>query len=199
MSYKRLLGEFRELDKFLKDQLMIRLVITYIWSVIAPIIMKLQGLHWSTTLIAIYLIFSRSSGIFVPLFRWLSLKRAYKSLIVLDCIYVFMTLTYFIDVNIFLYGEALLAVLFPILVEIFYINYTVHLIEKYGKEKYENMSYLGSTTIAVGSSLGFFTVVLSDTLLANESHSILLFCTLFLFVLILQVYNYKTHYKNMID
>jgi hypothetical protein len=162
-----------------------------------PIVAKMQGMYWTTTMIALYMIFARSSGLFVPALRWMSLRQAYKSLISLDTIYILGTLAYYVDFTLFLYIEATLAVIFPILVEIFYINYNLYVVEKYGKDKFEEISYINSLTNAVGGALGFGTVILLDFLIGDTPKQIGVFIGLFVFFLLLQIGNYRRYFLDM--
>lgn len=197
MGYKRIYNDYKGLELFLKHQLWIRLFVIYVWCLIMPIVAKMQGMYWTTTMIALYMIFARSSGLFVPVMRWMTLRQAYKSLIILDLIYILGTLAYYVDFTLFLYIEATLAVIFPILVEIFYINYNLYVVEKYGKDKFEEISYINSLTNAVGGALGFGTVILLDFLIGDTPKQIAVFIVLFVIFLSLQVANYRKYFLEM--
>lgn len=162
-----------------------------------PIVAKMQGMYWTTSAIALYLIFSRSSGLFVPFFRWMTLRQVYKSLIALDILYAIGTTVYFYNMDLFLYVEATLCVIFPILVETFYINYNVYIIDRYGRKKFEDLSFLNSTTNAVGGALGFGSVIFFEWLLANQAQSVSVFICLFAIYVLFQTLNYVKYFRTM--
>lgn len=197
MAYKQLYKEYVHLNSFLKDQLYIRLILTYIWSLIIPIMFKLQGFYWTTSFIAVYLIIQQLAKLSVPFFKWMTLKQVYKTLIILDFIYFFSSLTYFYDKHLFLYIEASLAMIFPILIEIFHINYNVYVVNNYSKDVYETISYIGSMMLSLGGILGYVTVIITDLLWSKEDYSMILFCILFILVLIIQVLNFRKNYYNI--
>lgn len=197
MAYKKLHKEYKALDQFLIDQLHIRLLIVWIWSIVVPIMFKLQGTYWSTTIIGIYLITQQCSKLLVPYFRWLSLKQVYFLLICLDFIYAFTSWTYFINPEWFLYCEALLACLFPILIEIFGINYNLYVVEHYSKKEYETIQYLGSLVFTIGGGAGYLTSVVFDLIYNNSNYSMKTFCFLFIIILVFQILNYRKNYREM--
>lgn len=197
MAYKRLHSEYKKLDKFLVDQLHIKLLIVYIWSVIVPIMMKLQGVYWTTSIIAIYLIMQQCSKLLVPYFRWLSLKKVYFWLICLDFIYAATSWTYFVNPELFLFCEAILACLFPILIEIFGINYNLYVVKKYSKSEYETIQYLNSMVFSVGGIAGYLTSMVAELIWNKQEYSMKMFCCMFIIILVFQVLNYRKNYMEM--
>ena len=99
---KEVILSFKRFDRFLKDQLLIGLFTQCTWALVVPLIHKLQGMLWSTTYISIYLILIRMSGMFVPYFKGVHIKKTYATVIVLNFMYVAGTSLYFIDQNYFL-------------------------------------------------------------------------------------------------
>lgn len=193
---KEVIESFKKFDRFLKDQLIIPLFTQCTWALVIPLIHKLQGMLWSTTYISIYLILIRMSGIFVPYFKGISLKKSYLAIIVLNILYVLGTSLYFINQSYFLWVEVFLCILFGINSQLLRISWDLYIIEEYNKETFENYKYCSSIRDSFGGVGGYSIVILIYAIL-TESESMILFIFLMFFVLLLQVYNYKRHYAKM--
>ena len=193
---KELIKNYKGFDRFLKDQLMIGLFIQCTWALVSPLIMKLQGLLWTTTYISIYMIMMRMAGLFVPYFKGTHIKNSYKTIIGLNVLYVIATCLYFYDQNVFLWTESFLSVFFCINSVVLHIGWDVYVVDKYGKETFEDYKYCATFRDSVGGIGGYSIVILIYQIL-NEFQSMKLFVFLMVFVLLLQVYNYYTHYANM--
>jgi hypothetical protein len=63
---KSLIKYYRSFDGFLKMQLAIILIINLGWALIIPIVYKMQGMLWTTSMISGYLILSRATGLVSP-------------------------------------------------------------------------------------------------------------------------------------
>ena len=193
---KELIKNFRSFDRFLKDQLMIGLFIQCTWALVSPLIMKLQGLLWTTTYISIYMIMMRMAGLFVPYFKGTHIKKSYRSIIGLNVLYVIATVLYFYDQNVFLWTESFLSVFFCINSVVLGIGWDVYVVDKYKKETFEDFKYCATFRDALGGIGGYSVVILIYQFL-NEYQSMKLFVFLMIFVLLLQLYNYRTHYATM--
>ena len=193
---KELIKNFKGFDRFLKDQLMIGLFIQCTWALVSPLIMKLQGLLWTTAYISIYMIMIRMAGLFVPYFKGTHIKRSYRSIIGLNVLYVIATSLYFYDQSVFLWTESLLSVFFCINSVVLGIGWDVYVVDKYEKETFEDFKYCATFRDAVGGIGGYSLVIVIYQFL-NEYQSMKLFVFLMVFVLLLQLYNYRTHYATM--
>ena len=193
---KELIKNFKSFDRFLKDQLMIGLFIQCTWALVSPLIMKLQGLLWTTTYISIYMIMMRMAGLFVPYFKGTHIKKSYKSIICLNVLYVIATVLYFYDQNVFLWTESFLSVFFCINSVVLGIGWDVYVVDKYEKEIFEDYKYCATFSDALGG-IGGYSIVIVIYQFLNEYQSMKLFVFLMVFVLLLQLYNYRTHYANM--
>ena len=193
---KELIKNFRGFDRFLKDQLMIGLFIQCTWALVSPLIMKLQGLLWTTTYISIYMIMMRMAGLFVPYFKGTHIKNAYRSIICLNVLYVIATVLYFYDQTIFLWTESFLSVFFCINSVVLGIGWDVYVVDKYEKETFEDFKYCATFRDAVGG-IGGYSIVIGIYQFLDEFQSMKLFVFLMVFCLLLQLYNYFTHYANM--
>ena len=193
---RELIKNFESFDRFLKDQLMIGLFIQCTWALVSPLIMKLQGLLWTTTYISVYMIMIRMAGLFVPYFKGTHIKKSYRSIICLNVLYVIATVLYFYDQNVFLWTESFLSIFFCINSVVLGIGWDVYVVEKYQKETFEDFKYCATFRDALGGIGGYSIVILIYQFL-NEYQSMKLFVFLMVFVLLLQVYNYKTHYATM--
>jgi hypothetical protein len=193
---KELLSKIKTFDDFIKDQIIFRFTILYIWTLITPIIYKLQGLYWTTYMISFYLICTRSAGLFVPYFKKIKLKNIYKSLLILDFFYIIVTLLYFVSPSYFLILEVFLTIMFIIMGEAFHIKYNIYIVEKYGKSIFEDVSFIGSFVVSLSGMLGYGTVMFF-TYFLNENYSVKLFISFLCIGLVVQIFNYIKHYKNM--
>ena len=193
---KELFKKYKNFDVFIKDQLLIRMIIFYVWTLIVPIIYKLQGMLWSTSLISLYLICTRSAGLFVPYFKGTSLKTVYLGFLILDTLYILATCMYFYNPVYFLWTEVFLTIFFLICSEVFAITFDLYIVTKFGKDVFEDMSYCSSLIFSISGIFGF-TTVMATSLFITEGQSIKLFIILLIMCLILQTLNYFKHYKDM--
>ena len=133
---RELIRNYKQFDEFIRVQLFVLFIVTLSWSLVLPIVTKLQGILWTTSMISAYLILHKLSVFIMPYFKEVSLKNSYKILIILDIIYMLSMFIYFIDVNIFIYVEAILVVIYGLSVSIFGINYSMYVMKKYDSNCY---------------------------------------------------------------
>ena len=193
---RELIRNYRGFDRFLRDQLLIGLFIQCTWALVSPLIMKLQGLLWTTTYISVYMIMMRMAGLFVPYFKGTHIKNAYRSIICLNVLYVIATSLYFYDQSVFLWTESFLSVFFCINSVVLGIGWDVYVVDKYEKQTFEDFKYCATFRDAVGG-IGGYSIVIGIYQFLNEFQSMKLFVFLMVFCLLLQLYNYFTHYANM--
>ena len=193
---KELIKNYKGFDRFLRDQLIIGLFIQCVWCLVGPLVHKLQGLLWTTSFISMYLIAIRSAGLFVPYFKGAQLKKVYRSIICLNFLYVLATGLYFYDQHVFLWAEVILSIFYCINGALLGIGWDVYVVDKYKKETFENFKYCATFRDSVGGIGGYSLVIIIYSFL-DEYQSMKLFVFLMVFVLLLQLYNYRTHYINM--
>lgn len=193
---KELLDSFRNFDRFLKDQLLIGLYISCTWALISPIIMKLQGMLWTTSFISFYLIMMRVSGLIAPYFKGTHIKNSYKSIIGLNFLYIFSTLLFFVDTHWFLWAESFLSIFFCINSVVLHIGWDVYVVEKYSKETFEEYKYCSTFRDGL-AGIGGNVIVIGIFSVLSRQQSMKLFVLMMVTVLLLQVYNYRKHYSNM--
>ena len=80
--------------------------------------------------------------------------------------------------------------------EAFHIKYNIYIVEKYGKSIFEDVSFIGSFVVSLSGILGYGTVMFS-TYFFNENYSVKSFVCFLCIGLIVQIFNYIKHYKNM--
>jgi len=182
-------------DKFLKDQLIIGFFIQCIWTLITPIIYKLQGTLWTTTYISIYLIMMRAGGLIVPYFKGIHIKKVYRNMVLLNFLYLISIYLYFCNKDIFLFVESILSILFMINSILLGITWDIYIVKKYPIDIYENYQYVATFRDSIGGITGYLFVIIMS-LFFNESQSVKTFSFMMIFVLILGIYNYNKHYKN---
>lgn len=193
---KELIKNYKNFDLFLKHQLMIGLFIQCTWALVSPIIMKLQGMLWTTTYISIYLIMMRMAGLFVPYFKGTHLKTSYRCMIGLNVLYVLGTSLFFWNQFYFLWAESFLSVFFCITSVVLHIGWDLYVVDKYGKDVFEDFKYCSSFRDGLGG-IGGNVIVIGIFSVLDQTQSMKLFVLLMVFVLLLQLWNYKTHYVDM--
>lgn len=196
MNVKELINNFKSFDRFLQDQLMIGLFIQCTWALVSPLVMKLQGMLWTTTYISVYLIMMRMSGLIVPYFKGTHIKNSYRNIIFLNFLYVIATCLYFYDQLAFLWAESFLSIFFCVNSVVLHIGWDVYVVDKYNKEIFEDYKYLATFRDGLGG-IGGNLIVIGIFSILDEFQSMKLFVFLMVFVLLLQLYNYKTHYATM--
>ena len=193
---KELIKNFKGFDRFLKDQLLIGLYIQCTWALVSPIVHKLQGMLWTTTYISVYLIMMRMSGLIVPYFKGTHIKTSYKSIIFLNLLYVLATPLFFVDQTWFLWSESFLSIFFCINSVVLGIGWDLYVVEKYDKDTFENFKYCATFRDGLGG-IGGNLIVIGIFSILDQYQSMKLFVILMVFVLLLQLYNYRTHYTKM--
>ena len=193
---KELIKNFRSFDRFLKDQLMIGLFIQCTWALVSPIVHKLQGMLWTTTYISVYLIMMRMSGLIVPYFKGTHIKTSYRSIIFLNVLYVLAVPLFFYNQLFFLWSESFLSIFFCINSVVLGIGWDLYVVEKYDKDTFENFKYCATFRDGLGG-IGGNLIVIGIFSILDQFQSMKLFVILMVVVLLLQVYNYQTHYASM--
>lgn len=193
---KELVKNFKGFDRFLKDQLLIGLYIQCTWALVSPIVHKLQGMLWTTTYISVYMIMMRMSGLIVPYFKGTHIKTSYKSIIFLNLLYVLATPLFFVDQTWFLWSESFLSIFFCINSVVLGIGWDLYVVEKYDKDTFENFKYCATFRDGLGG-IGGNLIVIGIFSILDQYQSMKLFVILMVFVLLLQLYNYRTHYTKM--
>ena len=193
---KELIKNYRSFDRFLKDQLMIGLFIQCTWALVSPIVHKLQGMLWTTTYISVYLIMMRMSGLIVPYFKGTHIKTSYKSIIFLNVLYVLAVPLFFYNQLFFLWSESFLSIFFCINSVVLGIGWDLYVVEKYDKDTFENFKYCATFRDGLGG-IGGNLIVIGIFSILDQFQSMKLFVILMVVVLLLQVYNYQTHYASM--
>ncbi len=126
---------FKEFDAFVKMQFVSIAVASFSWALIIPIITKLQGVLWTTYVIAGFMILARTSAFISPFFKHISLKRSYEVIVVLTILYFFSLFIYFYNVHLFLVVEMILMFCYCIIFSIYGINYNMYIMKHYKAEK----------------------------------------------------------------
>jgi len=86
-NYKKIYTELNK-SKFLKLQIIVLFVTTYIDWVIMPYVTKLEGLHLPVFIISFYMLLGATDGLVQPLFKKIKIYNIYLFVIILDVIQV---------------------------------------------------------------------------------------------------------------
>lgn len=193
---KELLENFKSFDSFLKDQLIIGFLIQCNWSLVSPIIFKLQGILWTTSFISAYMIMMRLGGIVAPYFKGTSLKKAYRTIVFLNIIYLLAVPFFFYSQLLFLWIETFLSIFFCINSLVIGIAWDLYTVNTYSKETFENYRYACTFRDGLGG-IGGNLIVIAIYSVLNENQSMILFGILMIAAICLQIYNYRKHYVKM--
>ncbi len=192
-----ILKNFIKFDNFLKMQILIIACISFNWSLIIPLITKLQGLLWATSMISVYLILQKAMAFIYPYFQSLKINKAYALLIILDIIYTGSLSIFFINIEIFLYVEGILMLLYGIMINVFGINYDTYLMKSYDSETFKSLQYIERMAMALAGIMGFFVVILIDLITHDMNQIVITFIVISAIVVIIQIVNYKRFWRNL--
>jgi hypothetical protein len=175
-------------------QLAIILIINLGWALIIPLVYKMQGLMWTTSMISGYLILSRATGLVSPYFRNIELKQSYLNLIILDFFYMISINLYYFSGELFLQVEAFLGIIYSVFLTVFHINYNAYVMDKYETEIYKDMKYCETAAASIAGILGYSIVILLENSFGSRN-SIFIFEVILILAFWLQIYNYKKYYS----
>lgn len=187
------LKSYKALDRFLKMQLLVGFFYSITWCLFIPLVHKMQGEILSVTVISIYLLTTRISGLLIPFFKGKSLKTWVFLLLVNTFLYIFALPFYYINRELFLYFEMIVSITSGILYPLLSISWDLHVVRKYDKEVFEEYRYLEQFRSSLGGIIGYGLVVLLSSRL-EENDIITVFCYFILFCLLYEIYNYKVNY-----
>lgn len=194
---KEIFTNFMKFDNFLKTQILIIACISFNWSLILPLITKLQGLLWATSMISAYLILQKASAFIYPYFQSLKINVAYAGLIILDIIYTISLSVFFVDPGIFLYIEGVLMLLYGIVMNVFGINYNTYLMRAYDNDTFKSLQYVERMAMAFAGIIGFGVVILFDLITHDMNKIVMTFMVISIIVVIIQILNYKRFWTNL--
>jgi len=193
---KSFLLSYTNFDSFLKWQLFTGFVASLTWSLSVPIVHKLQGLYWSTAYISLYLIFVRVSGLILPLFKGARLKNLYLVTIILNMIYAASLFLYFVDIDLFLWVEVILGILYSIVGPLMGIGWDLYVVRKYDTGVFEDFRYWEGIRDSLGGIMGSGLVALM-ALLTDLDETVKVFMFAMVFMLVVQHVNWQKHYRSM--
>ena len=193
---KELYNEYLKFDNFLKMQLLIVFIISFCWSLVIPIVTKLEGLLWSTSLISFFMILNKLSVFVSPYLKKLSLKETYKYLVYLDIAYFGSIFLYFIDPLWFLYFDSILMLIYSVIMNVFGINYDAFLMKNYNETIFKDIQYIERMIMASAGIFGLIIVIFIGYFFSLNI--LMITFSIFLFINVcFQIYNYKTFWKTI--
>ena len=193
----KLLAEYRTFDSFIIMQLFVVAINCFSWSLIIPIIIKLQGLLWTTSLISAFMIINNFSAFISPFFKELSLKKSYAVSIQLTVIYWLSLLMYFVDVGAFLIFESILTFCYGIIMSIFSINYDAYLMKTYDESTFKSVQYMERMVMAAASIVGLTYVAIIDIITSDLNIVVGSFFFILFFALCIKIYNYRMFWREI--
>lgn len=187
----------QDFDQFIKMQLYAITIVSLSWSLMVPIIIKLQGVLWTASIISGYLIIQKLSVFIYPYFKNWLLKQSYKYLIILDVFYMLSLPLYFYDPLIFIYVEAGLVVIYGLIMNVFGINYDAFLMNKYSTNIFKDIQYVERIYMASAGIVGYLIVIVIELFTEKLDTIILIFFVMLGFNLVIQIYNYKKYWVEL--
>ena len=188
-------NQYSNFDSFIKTQLMVTFVTTFAWGIILPIITKLQGMLLTASVISAYFILRHLSAFISPFFKNVTLKKVYKSIVIIDAIDLASVCVYFIDPVIYICIEALIMFLYSIALTTFGINYDVFLVQKYGDSKFKDIQYFENILFAISAISGNAVVIIMDAICFNTNVMMGIVMFVLFINLMFRLYNYKKFYR----
>ena len=187
---------YKRFDSFLRWQLFTGFVSSLTWTLSVPIVYKLQGVNWTAAYISVYLLLMNMSGLVIPLFKGSHIKNVYLTVIVLNIFYAASLFIYFYDVNLFLWVEVLLSVVYSIACPLLGIGWDVYVVKEYSNEMFEDFRYWEGIKDSSGGIIGSGLVALVSSL-TDMDGTVKVFMIAMVFMLIVQHVNWNKHYRNM--
>lgn len=134
------------------------------YTILIPLITKLHGLHWTTTIISAYMLLTRISGLIAPYFRGLSLYRCTQLWVVLDLVYGSVSAIYFLDIATFLYVDAILLFLVLVINSVYLVNFNAFCMSNYGEQTFKDYTYTQHKVNSISGVLSLSSVILLEWL-----------------------------------
>ena len=186
----------RKFDSFIKMQLLIEFVVSLGWALILPIVAKLQGLMWTLSAIAIYGIIKQLSNFLLPLLDNITLKEAYKLIIIMDILYLVCIPLYFVDPVIFLIAEATVIVIYSVIMNKFNTIYNRFVAHKYSESVYNHIQNAEKMTNSAASIIGYLVVVSVEFISSDIEVAMYTFMVILLISIAFELYNYLTYWTE---
>jgi len=183
------------INKFIKFQLIGWFFVSLQISFLIPIISKLQGLHWALTLITIYNIFLHLTSMGAYFLKSVNVKKLFLGLIVLDIIYFLAMGLYFININLFLYIESIIALIYSLVSPTFNINYDTWLAKNY-EEQFNLIKHYGNLIYNTAGLFSLSMALILSILFNDISQQIIAFGCIMMISIIYSVFNYIKFWKD---
>lgn len=187
---------FDKFDSFLKTQLWIGIPTHLNWALVIPLIHKLQGIHWTASVIAVYFVAMQAAAMSVKLFSGMSLSHSYMLSNVCTFLMILAMVVFLMGYEPeFLIIEGIIGMGFVIGGSVHRINLSVWMISKYSEEVIKEYKIYKEIRKSFGSLLGFAIVALvySELDLKQSMWSCLVFTT---FAFFLKMWNWWVHYRE---
>ena len=187
---------YKKFDSFIKMQFIVIFVISLSWALILPLITKLQGMLWTTSIISAFLIIQRLTSFVSPFFKNANLVISYRNLIILDLLYFISLYSFFISPLYFIYIEGTLMLVYTVIMSVFSIKYDAFLMKRYNTETFENVQYIERMIMSAAAICGYFVVIVLDIFSEDMTATIITFYYILGINLLFQFYNYFFFWKK---
>ncbi len=192
----KILDTYRGFDSFLKWQLWVGLISSITWALVIPVVHKLQGLYWTTAYISIYHMTVSSTGLILPLFKGMPLRKASLIDILISVIYALSLFVYFFSINAFLVLEAVLTVAGGVFFNLRSIGWEAYTVEKYGLQTFRDFRYWLHVRYSLGNILGGILVALISVF-CDTGETLKVFGVAMVIMLTAHGLNWHKHYLKM--
>lgn len=152
------------MDSYLKLRLWLVFFGGLTYTVLVPLVTKLHGVYWTTTIISAYMLLTRLSGLVAPYLRFLSLYRNTQLWVLVDSMYFTVSLLYFYNVMTFLYVDAIMMFLVLVLFNVYQVNFNAFCMSNYGEQTFKDYTYTQHKVNSVSGVLSLSSVILLEWL-----------------------------------
>lgn len=147
------------MDNYLKRQLKATFLGGLTYTILVPLMTKLHGVYWTTSMISVFMLLTRVSVAVAPLFRHWSLWQCYWLWLGCDILYMGVSYLYFIDIPMFLYVDTLLMFIVMIVGTVYLVNFNTFCLHRYGETIYKDYSYMKGIVASVSGGISFGAVI----------------------------------------
>jgi len=183
------------MDNFIKSQLIGFFFISLQTAFLIPLIVKFQGIYWSLTLIIIYEITVSLAQTISILLKNTNVKKLLKSMIFLDILYLLITITFFIDVKLFLILETIVFAIYSFVSPTFHINFKAMISKEYSNN-YKHILHYDNLANNLATFIGLSIALILSLIFIEYEFQIYMFLILILISIIYNIYNYNKFWKN---
>ena len=163
-------------------------------GITGPFEHKLEGLYWTTSLIALWSIVYKIANLAQVAFKHIRIITTFKAIMMCDMMFFIVVCSYYVDINIFLYGSASLGVFYSILSSLS-TNQFNDLVNKHFSDKFNDLQYLNDTLFVIGGISGSLMLIGVEKI--NSVYTVPVLLIMIGILVLWQVYLLGTTWKEI--